>query len=53
MKIIKILKILGVALMLSAFIIVPESEPWYYELLLFNLGLALVCIPKLWMRAHS
>ncbi len=25
--------------MLFAFVVLPESLPWYYELLVFNLGL--------------
>ncbi len=33
--------------MLGAFIVLPESEPWYYELLLFNTGFLLACYPKL------
>lgn len=30
---------LGVAVMLISFAIVPDEYPWYYELLLFNVGL--------------
>ena len=33
-----ILKILGMTIMLTAFVLVPERYPWYYELLLFNVG---------------
>lgn len=42
-----ILKYLGILIMLIAFLIVPQSKPWYYEVLLFDLGLALFLIPKL------
>jgi hypothetical protein len=31
--------VLGVALMIIAFAIVPDEYPWYYEFLLFNVGL--------------
>lgn len=31
--------VLGVAVMLLAFIVVPDKYPWYYEVLLFNIGL--------------
>ena len=30
---------LGVAVMLVAFLVVPDKYPWYYEVLLFNIGL--------------
>lgn len=30
---------LGVVVMLISFVIVPDDEPWYYEVLLFNIGL--------------
>jgi hypothetical protein len=31
--------VLGVILMLLSFVIVPDNYPWYYEFLLFNVGL--------------
>ncbi len=40
------LKIVGVIIMLIAFPIVPESKPWYYSVLLFDIGLILAMIPK-------
>ena len=30
--------VLGVAIMLLAFIVVPDEYPWYYEVLLYNIG---------------
>ena len=33
--------------MLIAFIVVPDAKPWYYEVLLFDVGLVLTLIPKL------
>ncbi len=42
----KILMILGVIIMLSAFLIVTDSKPWYYEVLLFDVGFILSIIPK-------
>jgi len=40
------LKIIGVIIMLIAFPIVTESKPWYYSVLLFDIGLVLAMIPK-------
>lgn len=40
------LKIVGVIIMLIAFPIVPDSKPWYYAVLLFDIGLVLAMIPK-------
>ena len=31
--------VLGVVLMIIFFAIVPDEYPWYYEFLLFNMGL--------------
>lgn len=31
--------ILGIVVMLTSFLIIPDKYPWYYEVLLFNLGL--------------
>jgi hypothetical protein len=31
--------VLGIVVMIVSFAIVPESYPWYYEFLLFNVGL--------------
>lgn len=42
-----VLRIIGVTIMLSAFIVVPDAKPWYYEVLLFDAGLILTLIPKL------
>lgn len=41
-----ILKISGISIMLLAFLVVPDNKPWYYEVLLFDVGLLLVLIPK-------
>ncbi len=42
----KILKILGVAIMLIAFPIIPDHYPWYYEMVLFNTGLIFLLATK-------
>ncbi len=39
-------RIIGFFLMTIAFLIFPEESPWYYELLVFDLGLVLFCLPK-------
>lgn len=41
-----ILKIVGVIIMLIAFPIVPETKPWYYSVLLFDIGLVMTIIPN-------
>ena len=41
-----ILRIIGVIIMLIAFIVIPDAKPWYYEVLLFDFGLILTLIPK-------
>ncbi len=41
-----ILKFVGICIMLIAFFIVPDSKPWYYEVLLFDVGLIITIIPK-------
>lgn len=45
-KIYKIMRILGVVIMLIAFPIVPEEYPWYYQIIVFNIGLALLLATK-------
>ncbi|NCQ11197.1 MAG: hypothetical protein GW809_03415 [Bacteroidetes bacterium] len=35
----KLTVFLSVVIMLTAFAIVPDEYPWYYEVLLFNIGL--------------
>ncbi len=45
-----LLKVIGGTIMLLAFIILPNSSPWYHEVLLFDVGLALHCLPKLIQR---
>jgi hypothetical protein len=35
----KLTVILGIVIMLSSFAIVPDEYPWYYEAILFNIGL--------------
>lgn len=41
-----VMRILGVIIMLLAFPIISEKYPWYYQVLLFDMGLALVIITK-------
>ena len=41
-----ILKISGILIMLFAFMVVPDSKPWYYAVVLFDVGLLLVLTPK-------
>ena len=41
-----ILRIIGIIIMLIAFIVIPDAKPWYYEVLLFDIGLVLTLIPK-------
>lgn len=38
---------LGIVVMLTSFAIIPDEYPWYYELLLFNVGL------WPWLFAHK
>lgn len=42
----KIMKVLGVVIMLIAFPIIPEEYPWYYQIILFNIGLILILVTK-------
>lgn len=42
----KVLKPLGIIIMIFSFAVVPDSYPWYYELILFNIGLALFLSTK-------
>jgi len=35
----KLTVILSIVIMLTSFAVIPEEYPWYYEVLLFNLGL--------------
>lgn len=35
----KLVIALGVVIMLISFAIVPDEYPWYYEVLVFNIGL--------------
>lgn len=37
----KVLTITGVLIMLLAFPLMPEGYPWYYEVVLFDVGLVL------------
>ncbi len=41
-----ILKLSGFLLMILAFIVVPDTKPWYYQVLVFDIGLLLFLIPK-------
>jgi hypothetical protein len=38
-QLLRLATVLGVILMIISFAIVPDEYPWYYEILLFNLGL--------------
>lgn len=40
------MRVLGVIIMLLAFSIIPDQYPWYYSVLLFDVGLLLVVITK-------
>jgi len=31
--------VVGVVIMLIAFVVVPDEYPWFYELILFNIGM--------------
>jgi len=31
--------VLGITIMLLTFLVVPDKYPWYYEVLLFNVGM--------------
>ena len=42
----KVLKILGVLTMLLAFPLIPDHYPWFYQVLLFNVGLVLFLSTK-------
>ncbi len=42
----KIMKVLGIVIMLIAFPIIPEVYPWYYQIILFNIGLILILVTK-------
>jgi len=35
----RLITVLGVMLMLISFVIIPDKYSWYYEILLFNVGL--------------
>ena len=45
-----IFKLIGIGLMTITFLVVPDTNPWYYEfilkVLLFNIGLGISMIPK-------
>ncbi len=43
---IKIVRVVAVIIMLSAFPLIPDHYPWYYELLLYNIGLVLLLSTK-------
>ncbi|MEQ9467416.1 MAG: dienelactone hydrolase family protein [Ekhidna sp.] len=45
-SLVKIMTITGVVIMLISFAVIPEQYPWYYEVLLFDVGLALWLFPK-------
>jgi len=42
----KIIRALGVVIMLIAFPIVPKEYPWYYQVIVFNIGLVFVLASK-------
>ncbi len=35
----KIVLVTGVGIMLGAFVLVPDEYPWYYELIVYNIGM--------------
>ena len=36
----------GIFIMISAYVVIPEKYPWYYEVLLFNVGLTMWLFAK-------
>ncbi len=40
-------KMIGVVLMLIAFVIFPDDTAWYYEVLVFDIGLVLAYLPEI------
>ena len=45
----KIMKVLGVVIMLISFPIIPKAYPWYYQIILFNIGLILLLV-TIWSK---
>lgn len=43
---IKIVRVVAVLIMLTAFPLIPDHNPWYYQVLLFNVGLGLALSTK-------
>ena len=43
---IKIFRVIAVFIMLLAFPLVPDHYPWYYQVLLFNVGLVVFLSTK-------
>lgn len=41
-----ILRTIGILIMIFSFAIVPEHYPWYYEILLFDVGLLMMLYAK-------
>lgn len=38
-ELLEIIKIAGMFTMLLAFVVLPDDNPWYHEMILFNAGL--------------
>lgn len=47
-----VLKYCGVIIMIASFPIVPDSYPWYVELIIFDIGLVLMLAPK-WSKLRE
>ena len=41
-----LLRILGIVIMLGAFPLIPKQYPWYYQVILFDIGLAAFLVTK-------
>ncbi|PHN03470.1 hypothetical protein [Flavilitoribacter nigricans] len=41
-----IIRITGILIMIFSFVVIPDEYPWYYEILLFNLGFLLMVFAK-------
>ncbi|WP_425390771.1 alpha/beta hydrolase [Ekhidna sp.] len=51
-QLLKITCYVGIFIMISAFVVIPEKYSWYYEVLLFNLGMYMWLFTK-WKRKKA
>lgn len=40
------IRIIGIVIMLFSFAVIPDDYPWYYEILLFDVGLLMMMYAK-------